>query len=106
MGKAMKDSALSVGLKAFFNDKFGEYGEVQDCTVDTSAGRVRAHVLMRGEREPITIVIERYEIEQEGSHVYFVIRELATSREWITKLLNRVLDGRRFEVPQSVRMVL
>jgi sporulation protein YlmC with PRC-barrel domain len=106
VGKAMKDSALSVGLKVFFNDKFGEYGEVRDCSVDTNAGRITAHVLMRGESAPITVTIERYELEQDKGKTYIVIRRLATSRQWITLLLNRVLDGRRFEVPSSVSKVL
>lgn len=106
LGKAMKDSALGIGMRAFFNDRFGEYGEVRDCTVDTAAGRIVAHVLMRGERDPITITIDRYELLQEDSKVFIVIRKLTTTRQWITLLLNRVLDGRRFEIPSSVSKIL
>lgn len=106
LGKAVKDGALGVGLKAFFNEKFGEYGDIRDCTVDTAKGRIVAHALMRGEREPITVTIERYEILEENSKVFIVIRKLTTTRQWITLLLNRVLDGRRFEIPASVSKIL
>ncbi|MFP5307145.1 MAG: hypothetical protein ACLGI7_15155 [Gammaproteobacteria bacterium] len=106
LGRAVKDGALAVGLRAFFNDKFGEYGDVRDCAVDTAKGRIVAHVLMRGEREPLTITIERYELITEDGKVFIVIRKLSTTRQWITLLLNRVLDGRRFEIPASVSKIL
>ncbi len=106
LGAAMKDGALGVGLRAFFNDKFGEYGDVRECVVDTKAGRITAQVLMRGERDPITVTINRYEMVNESGKTYFTVRQLTTSRAWITLLLNKVLDGRRFEVPASVGMIL
>ncbi len=106
LGKAVKDGALSVGLRAFFNEKFGEYGEVRDCAVDTAKGSIVAHVVMRGERDPITVTIDRYELLQDDGKVFIVIRKLTTTRQWITLLLNRVLDGRRFEIPASVSKIL
>lgn len=106
LGAAVKDGALGVGLRAFFNEKFGEYGDVRDCVVDTGAGRITAQVVMRGERDPITITINRYEMVKDGGKAYFTVRQLTTSRAWITLLLNKVLDGRRFEVPSSVGKLL
>lgn len=106
LGAAMKDGALGIGLRKFFNEKFGEYGDVQDCVVDTKAGRVTAQVIMRGERDPITITINRYEMVNEDGKTFFTVRQVTTSRAWITLLLNKVLDGRRFEVPASVGRIL
>ncbi len=53
------------GLRKFFNEKFGEYGDVQDCVVDTRPTASPRRSSCAGEREPITITINRYEMVNE-----------------------------------------
>lgn len=105
-GKAMKNSAISMGLKAFLNDRFGKYGEVLDLSLDTEQSKIVAHAMLRGEKEPLTINIDRYKLLQEDGKTFLTIEEVSTTREWITTLLNRVLDGRRVELPSGVRHFL
>lgn len=102
----VKDSALSVSLKSFLNERFSDYGDVLDCEVDTKSNRVQVHVRLRGEREPITAAIEKYEIKdtQEGRVV--VLHKFSTSREWITKLLTRIFSGKQYKLPGAVAKLL
>jgi hypothetical protein len=102
IGKAMKDGAIAVAIKAWANDRYGDYGEIRDVDVDTRAARIVARVQMRGEREIIVVTIDRYELVEDKGKVFLRIIKLTTTREWITRLLNRLLDGRRFELPASV----
>lgn len=106
IGKAMKDGALGVAIKTWANDRYGEYGEIREVNVDTRAARIVAKVLMRGERDVIAITIDRYELIEDGGKTFLKISKLTTTREWITMLLNRLLDGRRFELPASVGKIL
>ncbi len=106
LGKAMKDGAIGVAIKTWVNDRYGEFGEVRDLSVDTAASRIVAKMMMRGEREPITVTVERYELVEEAGKVFLTIRELTTTRDWITRLLNKLLDGRRFELPAGVSKIL
>ncbi len=106
IGNAMKDGALGVAIRTWANDRYGEYGEIREVNVDTQAARIIAKVQMRGEREAISVSIERYELIQENGKVFLKIIRLTTTREWITRLLNRLLDGRRFELPASVGRIL
>jgi hypothetical protein len=104
--RGMKDSALALGLKSYLNDRFGDYGEIKDCEVDTEAGRLRLHARLLGERELVTAAIERYELEREGNEVYVVLKRFSSSREWLTRLLTRLLAGKRYRLPGPVAALL
>lgn len=106
IGKVMKEGALGVAIKTWANDRYGDYGEIREVSVDTKAARIVAKVQMRGERDIITVTVDRYELIEEGAKVFLRITKLTTTREWITLLLNRLLDGRRFELPASVGRIL
>ncbi|HEY9545440.1 MAG TPA: hypothetical protein VIR56_05510 [Solimonas sp.] len=106
LGKSMKEGALSVALRAYVNDRFSEYGEVLDCQIDTKENRLTFRVMLRGEKEPASGSIDRYQIEREGDDVYLKMRSFSTSREWITLLLNQLLAGKRFKIPSKVAGLL
>ncbi len=106
MLRGIKDSALSMMVKAFLNDKFKEMGEITDVSLDTGASKVAVVAKMRGEIEPVTASIERYELETEGSDRYIVLKEFVTSRAWLTAGLNQFLVGKRFKLPAAVSKML
>lgn len=106
LARGMKDGALALSLKAYVNDKFKEYGEVVDCTVDTAANRLTAQLMMRGERDPVTATIEKYEIEKDGDERFIKLVQFSTSRIWLTTLLNQLFGGKRYKLPGTVSKLL
>jgi len=106
LARGAKDSALSLLIKSFVNDKFGQYGEVQDCSIDSKNNKLIAQVLLKGERERVTASIDRYEIEQEGEDSYIVLKRFSSSREWLALLLNRFLKDKRYKLPPAVTKFL
>jgi hypothetical protein len=102
----VKDSALAISMKSFLNERFHDYGEVLDCDVDTRAGRVSVHVRLKGEREPLTAAVERYEIKDTPEGRVVVLHKFSTSREWITKLLTRIFSGKQYKLPGAVAKLL
>ncbi|SEQ75605.1 hypothetical protein SAMN04488038_11092 [Solimonas aquatica] len=106
MAKSVKDGALAVGLRAYVNDKLKEYGEVLDCQIDTSKNTLSLRAQLRGDPQPVSATIKRYELEREDGEVYFSIKAVETSREWVTLLLNKLLIGRRFKIPSKVAGLL
>ncbi len=108
-GKLMrgaKDTALALALKSMVNEKLGMYGEVLDCTLSTSTNTVTAHALLKGEREKVSVKLDRYEIQQEGESYFIVLKTFTTSREWLTVALNRFLSGKRYQLPGAVSKFL
>ncbi len=106
MARGMKDGALAISLKAFVNDRFKDYGEVIDCTVNTADNRLTVRALLKGERDPVTATIERYEVEADGDDRYIKLTEFTTSRTWLTLLLNKLFAGKRYKVPATVGKLL
>ena len=102
----LKDGALALGLKTYLNEKFRDYGEIIDCEVDTSACSISLHAMLRGEREPVTAKVARYEIKRDSEGAYIVLHELASSREWLSRLLNALFANKRYAVPGAVGALL
>jgi hypothetical protein len=102
----MKDGALALSLKAFLNERFQDYGEVLDCSVDTKAGRLELHMRMRGERDPITAAIERFELRDTPEGKVVVLHSFSTSREWITRLVTRIFKDKQYKLPGAVSALL
>ena len=106
LGRGMKDGVLGISLKALVNDKFGQYGDITDCSVDTKTNKVVVQALLKGERERVTINLDRYEIEREGEVSYIVLKRFSSSREWVTMLLNKFLSDKRYKLPAAVTKLL
>ncbi|MGH8432734.1 MAG: hypothetical protein ACREUF_20280 [Solimonas sp.] len=102
----MKDAALGMALKAFVNERLSAYGEILDLKVDTQASRLKLHALLRGEHHPVTVTVERYELQREGGEIYVVLRSFSSSREWLTLLLTRLLGGKRYKIPAAAAALL
>ncbi|MGH8539260.1 MAG: hypothetical protein ACRETW_01975 [Stenotrophobium sp.] len=102
----LKNSALALALKTYLNEKFRNYGEVLDCEVDTVNGRASLHVRLFGEKEAISAVLERYELERNAAGVFVVLHSLSSSREWLTRLLNLLFAGKRFPIPAAIGALL
>ena len=106
LAKSMKDGALGIALKAYVNDRLGDYGEVLDCTVDTGKGRIGVRVLLKGDKEPINAAVEKYELERDGETLYATLRTFSSSRPWLTLLLGKLFTDKRYKLPSAVRNLL
>jgi hypothetical protein len=110
IAKSMKDGALGIALKAYVNDRLGEYGEVLACNVDTGKSRIAARVLLKGDKEPITAAVEKYELSTEGEGeaqvLYATLRKFSSSRPWLTLLLTKLFTDKRYKLPNAVRNLL
>lgn len=106
MARGVKDSALALSLKAFVNDRFKEFGEVVDCSINTADSRLTVRAMLKGERDPVTAIVERYELQVEGEDRYIKLMEFSSSRDWLTLLLNKLFSGKRYKLPSAVAKLL
>jgi hypothetical protein len=106
MLKELKDSAMSLALKAYLNDKFSEYGEVLDCEIDTATARISVHALLHGESSPVSAGVQRYEIKKDSQGAFIVLHQLTGSRAWLTTLLNSLFAGKRYAIPSALGALL
>lgn len=102
IAKGMKDGALGLAIKAYLNDRLKDYGDVLDCSVDTRKGRIALKALLKGDKEPITASVEKYELVREGGDVYAIVKSFSSSKVWLTLLLTKLFSGKRYKLPGAV----
>jgi hypothetical protein len=102
----LKEKALEAAARAFLNDKMGTFGTVRALSIDSRSKTIRVEVDLKGEPTPISVVVEAYELSQQGEDHFIAIQRASASREWITGAINQYLIGRRFKVPKAVRIGL
>lgn len=106
IARRMKDHTLALSFKTLFNERFGEFARATECQVDTRISRISLTALMHGEQEPVTAVLEHYELETIGGERYIVLRRFSSSRQWIDKLLARLFTDRRYKLPIAIDRLL
>jgi len=83
-----------------------DYGEIISLEIDSGEKTLHADVLLRGEKEPIRIEIQRYEISRQEDRTCFIARKIETSRAWITTLAQQQLIGRPIPLPPQLSGVI
>ena len=102
----MKDAALSKSAKAALNSYMKEYGRMLKLELDSKSKKVMLEVMLEGEKEPLQVELERYELTEEGGKHYLKAYGIHTSRAWINTVAATYLEGKAFEVPpQYVQML-
>ena len=103
MLKTMKDKALSTGAKVAINQQIRNYGEVTQLQLNSQLKRMKMDILLNGESEPITVLIEYYEITEENN---LRINGITTSKEWINQLIYEYVEGKEIALPTEYATML
>ena len=104
--RASKDVALGLAVRTAFNARLRKMGEMTELSIDTKKRAVRLRVKLRGEAEPIEIVIKKYKLKRRADRVLLTVEDASSSREWISVLLHEVMVGQSFLIPKKFRAVL
>jgi hypothetical protein len=104
--KGMKDGAIALFLKSFANERLSQYGEIQECQVDTANNHVQLKLMLKGEKEAILLAVERYELERVGDERFIRLKSFSCSRDWIGVALNHWLADKPFKLPSAVAGLL
>jgi hypothetical protein len=106
-GKALnsaKDNLLSQGAKARFNYLLRKYGTMLDFKLNTAERSLSVSLHLKGEENPINISVREYTLVTKGGRTFVELdgRNIETSREWLTKLLQDQLGRRSFPIPDNL----
>ena len=104
--QSLKDGAIAIALKAFLNEKFGDYGQIRECTLDSAKGRLVLDAMLRGERDPIKATLEHFELVREDGKPFMVLHEFSSSRQWLGLLLTKLFAGKKYPLPATFAALL
>jgi hypothetical protein len=102
----VKERVVEATAKRLINQKIIVFGSVTSLQIDSKQRTISAELTLKGEAEPIAIKIGVYELIEENGVSYISFQNLHASKEWIGHVLNEYVAGRRFKVPDAVKMVL
>ena len=79
-----------------------DLGTITAIELDSDERKLHVEALLRGEREPIRVEIGSYEITQRNGTAFFTIKQIVTSREWITTVARQQLVNRPIKLPKEL----
>ncbi len=98
MTRSLKDGALGLSLKTFLNERLSKYGKIIECKIDTRRACAHLTAIMHGDPEPVSAIVERYELEREGGEHYIVLRKINSSHPQLMQLF----AGKRYKLPAAI----
>jgi hypothetical protein len=102
-----KDRLLEQAALPYLNTKLlAPYGRATSLRIDSSAKTIRIEVELKGETMPVEIDIVDYDITKEGDRYFATVKEVRTSREWLTALAKTQVRKSRFELPAKAGRLL
>ena len=99
MFTAAKDAMTSKAAQAFVNQRIARYGEVRTLKLDSRNKTVEVVCHLIGERDPVSIRINNYEIRDVGGKKVLRIGDCTCSRPWLQNLFEDYGRGREVPVP-------
>jgi hypothetical protein len=99
-------SLAELGLKEYLNRRYSSVGKVLSLKIDKTARKVCIELELNGESQPVQVTIERYELIETNDGLFLEIKELSSSRAWLTSLAPLLLKDKKFPLPKIARTVL
>ena len=98
-----KDRLISERIKQELNPQLARYGQVLDVKLNTRERSVQLSIKLKGEPDPTTVNIGKYEFIKEDSKLWLTVdsQSIEASREWLTLLLQDQAGRQRLPVPQK-----
>ena len=103
----VKDRAIELAALTYLNSKLlGPYGRATSLQIDSRARTLRLSLELKGEPSPVELEVAEYEIIREEERYFALVKQVRTSREWLTALAQAELCNRRFELGPKLGPVL
>ena len=91
----------TVALPILNRSVLAPYGTAKDLKLNSQDRTAEIVLELRGEREPLHVRVGRYELSRLGEDTFVTIRDVETSRAWMTELAARNVVGRAFKIPRE-----
>ena len=99
-------NAGAAGLKLYFNSAYARYATMTELKIDAEKRQIEATLMLKGEREPLHVVLKGYEVKTTAGTSTLTFRDISTSREWLTAIAEEALKDRAFPIPSVAAKAL
>lgn len=102
----IKDKTLSTGARLAINAQLKEYGKMLKLNLNSQEKSIELEVLLDGEKEPLTVKVDNYTLDEDQGKFFLKIYGVQTSRAWINTITSSYLEGKSFEIPTKYAKML
>ena len=102
----VKDLLAGCAAKAAIQHRLNSIGTMLKLEIDSIKKTIRTEIHLKGEAEPVTINVGRYELIEESGRTFLELEGIDVSREWMQLLIDQLAKGRRVEVPNLLKAAL
>jgi len=97
----MLDKFKSLALEGYIKNKFPEYLENGEISVDlkTSEARCAFTARLAGEASPVSIEVKHYDVAEKNGEKFLRVTEVSSDRKWLENLLRQFLQNRDIKLP-------
>ena len=104
---AAKDWLIEKAGMALLNQAvLKPYGTLTRLKLDTTARTIEADLELNGETQPVNVQVREYELRESEGRATVVLKDIHTSRDWLTTLMKNFVVDREFNLPDSVKKFL
>jgi hypothetical protein len=93
--ETMAPGVLNTGLLA-------PYGRITELKLNSTTGELDVTLDLKGEVEPLRVHIQKYDLSEQDDKTFLTIRQIETSRAWLTALAENLALNRPLELPPEV----
>ena len=86
-----KNSQISKIAISFVNARIKDYGKVSSLTIDTVNKNILLKIFLIGEKQNITVSIEKYEVVNRNGTAYIRFNDISVSKLWIDSLIKNLI---------------
>ncbi len=106
MFKKVKDIAVSKGVKVAIGNQIKEYGKMLKFNLNSKNRCIELEVMLDGEIEPVTIIVNKYELSQKDDSHFLTLNDVKTSRAWMDTVVSLYVEGKSFKIPTNYAHML
>jgi len=97
-----KDTANSKIFKTVINQVIKSYGTVLAFKIDSKDRSFLIELVLKGEKLPIRIQIDKYEFVKHNDYSAVIIYSLTANREWMQTIMDMFLLNTEFALPDKL----
>ena len=101
-----KGKAIDAAARLWLQQKLKRFGTMTSLHIDSKQKTIRLELELKGESTPITVEVDGYELVQQNDETFLRLKNVSTSREWMTVLMREFLPGQQFKVPNALKIAL
>jgi hypothetical protein len=103
----LRDKAASIAGSIILKKKIERYGSMLDFKIDSEKKKIFLRVSLKGELQPVDIIIEHYSLKKQGEEdIIITIESVTVSKEWMNLLAADLLRQKEFKIPPGITSTL